>query len=143
MADGDELADFSAQPGYDEVGPRETALDTEWIASSGSCFPRCSTMFRRCRESPDATGTSSSTTESPPCCGRRASIWKQRLQPDKGHYVLLDRYAAVRLEGGRARCDEIDGARATCMVFKACESIWRNEAVEISGEDYSLPLRRS
>jgi len=65
------------------------------------------------------------------------------LQPDKGHYVLLDRYAAVRLEGGRARCGEIDGARATCMVLKACESIWRNEAVEISGEDYSLPLRRS
>ena len=70
--------------------------------------------------------------------------WEQRLQPDKGHYNMLDRYADVLLGGGgRAPSDEIDGARSTCMALKAYESIRRNEAIEISGDDYFLPLRRS
>jgi len=68
--------------------------------------------------------------------------WERPLQPDKGHYASLDRYADALLKGGGAPCDEIDGARATCMVLKAYESIRRNEAVEISGDDYFLALRR-
>ena len=68
--------------------------------------------------------------------------WESRLQPNKGHYALLDRYADALLEGGRPPCDEIDGARSICMAFKAYESIRRNEAVEIKGEDYFLEMRR-
>ena len=75
---------------------------------------------------------------------RAKDLWgQQRLQPDKGHYTMLDRYADVLLGGGGATpSDEIDGARATCMALKAYESIRRNEPVEIKGEDYFLNLRR-
>ena len=68
--------------------------------------------------------------------------WERPLEPNKGHYVLLDRYADALLKGGRAPCDEIDGARATCMAHKAYESIRRNAAVQIKGEDYFLGMRR-
>lgn len=69
--------------------------------------------------------------------------WKQRLEPNKGHYNLLDDYADALLSGGPAPCDEIDGARATYMALKAYESIQRNQPVEIYGEDYFLNLRRT
>ena len=71
------------------------------------------------------------------------AYWDQRLQPDKGHYEALDRFADAVLNDTPSPCDEIDGARATCMALKAQESIRRNQPVDISGDDYFLPLRRA
>ena len=70
------------------------------------------------------------------------AYWDQSLQPDKGHYEALDRFADAILNGTLSPCDEIAGARATCLALKAQESIRRNLPVDISGEDYWLPLRR-
>lgn len=69
--------------------------------------------------------------------------WEKRLEPDKGHYNSVDLFADALLNDTLAPCDEIDGARATCMGLKALESIQRNEPVEITGEEYFLNLRRT
>ena len=71
------------------------------------------------------------------------TYWDQRLQPDKGHYEALDRFADAVLNDTPSPCDEIDGARATCMALKAQESIRLNQAVDICGDEYHLPLRRT
>lgn len=74
---------------------------------------------------------------------RNNAYWDKRLQPDKGHRRSLDLFADALLNGTPAPCDEIDGARGTCMALKALESIRRNAPVEISAEEYFLPRRRT
>lgn len=71
------------------------------------------------------------------------SYWDKPLQPVKGHARSLDLFADALFNGTPSPCDEIDGARATCMALKALESIRRNEPVDIVGEEYFLPRRRT
>ncbi|MAE66088.1 MAG: hypothetical protein CMJ18_17595 [Phycisphaeraceae bacterium] len=71
------------------------------------------------------------------------AYWDKPLEPDKGHYDALDRFTDALLHGTPAPCDEIDGARATCMGLKALESIRRNAPVDVREEEYFLHLRRT
>jgi predicted dehydrogenase len=69
--------------------------------------------------------------------------WKRRLQPDKGHYGELDAYADALLNDRASPVDEIDGARATYLARQGLESIRRNQAIELRGEEYFLDRRRA
>jgi hypothetical protein len=57
---------------------------------------------------------------------------------DKGHYKMLDGLADIILLGADSPCDELAGARATCMTLKARESARLGLPVKISRDEYDF-----